>query len=34
VIEKGRLIAVTKGTCVLEVVVNDNIYEHEIEVTK
>jgi hypothetical protein len=34
VIEKGRLIAVTKGTCVLEVVVNDGIYEHEIEITK
>jgi hypothetical protein len=34
VIEKGRLIAVTKGTCILEVLINDSIYEHEIEITK
>ena len=33
-VEKGRLVAVSKGACVLEIAVDSDIYEHEIEIVK
>jgi len=33
-VEKGRLVAVSKGACVLEIAVGSDIYEHEIEIVK